>query len=122
MLAPIFPGYVLPAEIDLTLAFAPLMTGLLLMVFLMTLGIAAYIGAYRFISAPLRKAFYPKRFVCPVKNQRVEARFVAWKGQPWHVLDVKRCSGWRLGTEKDCNKECIQLFDGPAPAGPRSLL
>jgi hypothetical protein len=108
----------MPAEIDLTLAFAPLMTGLQLVVLLIALGVAAYIWASHFIDAPLRKALYPRRFVCPVNDQRVEAKFVAWKGQPWHVLDVERCSGWRLGSEKTCNKECMRLFDGPAPAGP----
>ena len=122
MLPPFFPGLPGSTELDLTLTFAPLMAGLIVVLSLLALGLAMYGWGCYLINAPLRKAVYPRRFVCPVKHQVVEAKFVAWKGQPWHVLDVERCSGWCLGTEKDCNKECIKVFDDPAPAPPVLLL
>ncbi|MBM4255516.1 MAG: hypothetical protein FJ147_06410 [Deltaproteobacteria bacterium] len=122
MLPPIFPGYAMPVEIDLILAFTPLLTGLLILVLITALGIAAAMWVWHLMETPLKKALYPKRIVCPVKHQTVEAQFVAWKGQPWDVLDVERCSGWCLGTEKNCNKECMRLFEGAAPVSPSLVL
>ena len=121
MFPPFLPGYLIPAEIDLTLAFAPLVTGLQIVLIIVALGFAVYVWGCYLIRTPVSKAVYPRRFVCPVRHEAVETKFVAWKGQPWDVLDVERCSGWCLGTEKNCNKECIRLFEGPAPA-PLSLL
>lgn len=121
MFPPFLPGYVIPAEIDLTSAFAPLTMGLMVMLIVLVLGLAVYVWGCYLIDTPISKATYPRRFVCPVKQETVEAKFVAWKGQPWNVLDVERCSGWCLGTERNCHKECIRLFDSPAPT-PLSLI
>lgn len=122
MLPPFLPGLPGSAELDLTLVFSPLLTGLMVMLGIIALGFVAYAWCSHLINTPLQKAVYPRRFVCPVKRQMVEAKFVAWKGQPWHPLDVEHCSGWCLGIKKNCNKECITVFDGPAPIPPPLLL
>ena len=119
MLPPVFLGQLVPAEIDFTVAFAPLLMGLQLLLILAAIGFTVYIWGCYLIETPLQKALYPKRFMCPVKGQVVEAQFVAWKGQPWQPLDVERCSGWCLGTEKTCNKGCMLVYSSePTPVFP----
>ncbi|MGE0820622.1 MAG: hypothetical protein AB7G75_11930 [Candidatus Binatia bacterium] len=122
MVPPFLPGYLVPRGIDLTPTFAPLILGLQVLLILLALGFAVYVWDCYLIDTPVAKAVYPRRFICPVKQQPVAAQFVAWKGQPWYALDVKRCSGWCLGTEKNCNKECLLLFEGPAPVPPSLVL
>ena len=122
MVPPFIPGYLIPSGIDLTSAFAPLIVGLEVLLILLVLGFALYAWGCYLIDTPIAKAIYPRQFICPVTHHAVVTQFVAWKGQPWHVLDVSRCSGWCLGTEKNCNKECLLLFDGPVPAPPSLVL
>jgi hypothetical protein len=122
MLPPFLPGLPGAAELDLTLVFSPLLIGLMAVLGILAFSFVVYAWCSYLINAPLQKAVYPRRFVCPIKPQMVEAQFVAWKGQPWHPLDVERCSGWCLGIEKNCNKECIALFDAPAPCSPSLFL
>ena len=122
MLPPFLPGLPSAAELDLTLVFSPFLIGLMTVLGIIVLGFAAYAWCSHLIHAPLQKAVYPRRFVCPVKHQMVETKFVTWKGQPWDVLDVERCSGWCLGRERDCNKECIKTLGESAPIPPLLLL
>lgn len=77
MFPPFLPGYAIPAEIDLTMVFAPLTTGLMVMLMVLALGFAVYIWGCYIIDSPLSKAIYPHRFVCPVTHKRVEAKFVS---------------------------------------------
>lgn len=122
MLPPFLPGLPGAAELDLPLVFSPFLMGLVIVLGILMFSFGVYAWYSYLITAPLQKAIYPRRFVCPVKQQKVEAKFAAWKGQPWHPLDVEGCSGWCVGAGKDCNKECLRVFDGPAPVSPLLLL
>jgi hypothetical protein len=78
MLPPSLPGLPGTAELDLTLVFSPFLIGLMTVLGLMAFSFVVYAWYSYLINAPLQKAVYPRRFVCPVKQQMVEAKFIAW--------------------------------------------
>lgn len=108
-----FSGVPSGAGLELTAEFAPLFLGIVLLLSLCALGLAAegWIAQMRVPQeVPLR--LVRKRFVCPTQEREVEVDFFASRGEAGKLLAVKSCSAFIKRDEMDCNQACLRLAHG----------
>jgi hypothetical protein len=109
----------------MTVDFAPLLMGMVVVLGLCILGMALDAWVYYAWAQPKTgvemaeakvEVLYRKRFFCPGKGREVEVDFRAPWGEPGNLLGVEHCSAFGEKEEISCDKACLYLPEAKAVA------